>query len=64
LHRVVATLDIIKKWLVGANFPLCFFSFSCATGMARTFRLIVQLHCLNHIRKQTKMFRQITLQVK
>jgi len=35
-----------------------------AIDMARTFRLLVQLHCLIHIRKWTKMFHQITLQVK
>jgi len=42
-----------EKWLAGANFPQCFFSFSHATDMARTFRLIVQLHRLIHIGKLT-----------
>ena len=34
------------------------------TDIARSFRLIVQLHGLIHIGKWTKLFRQVTLQVK
>jgi len=43
---------------------LCFISFSRATDIARSFTLIVQLHCLIQIGKWTKRFRQVTLQVK
>ena len=35
-----------------------------ATDITRSFSLIVQLHCLIHIGKWTKLFRQVTLQVK
>jgi len=34
------------------------------TEITRSFRLIVQLHRLIHIGKWTKLFRQVTLQVK
>jgi len=36
------------------------FSFSRAADMARSFRLIVQLHRLIHIGKWKKKFRQVT----
>ena len=48
-----------KKLLVGADFPLCFFSFSRATDIARSFRLIVQLHRLIHIGKWKKIFAKL-----
>ena len=53
-----------KKWFVGADISLCFFSYSRATDTARSFRLLMQLHRLIHIGKWTKIFRQVTLQVK
>ena len=47
-----------KTWL-GADFPPCFFSFSRATDIARSFRLIVQLHRLIHIGKWKKNFAKL-----
>jgi len=50
-----------KKWL-GADFPPCFFSFSRALDISRSFRLIVQLHRLIHIGKRKKNFAKLFFQ--
>jgi len=50
---------LLRHWML-----VMLFSFSRAIDIARSFRLIVQLHRLIHIGKWTKLFRQVTLQVK